>query len=457
MRVNEFKMNNKAFEILEILNKHGSAYLVGGCVRDIFLGIVPHDFDIVSNVSMDKIEELFSTHSIGKNKDFGILVVNYKGESFEISQCRVDGAYKNHRHPSEISIVDDVKLDVFRRDFSCNGLLMNSEETIIDYVGGLEDIKNKILRTIGNPYERFEEDALRLLRAIRFSNRFDFTIEENTYKALCENASKIQFIAKERIHQELIKMCSMGGKKFAKCIENMSECGLLKYIYPEVENLKNFPHSKIHHPESTDVFGHVIEALKCCESNKSEVLLSILFHDLGKQLTYVYNEEKQKHSYHGHDEKGIELIDQISKRFNWSNDLKQIVCYCCLNHMKFHTLYKMKKSKIIKLLFSEFFNYLYEVAKCDTFCRGYNLAIEEWTKNENKLNELKKEGITFEYFQELRKVINGEFIMKHRNIKTGKEVGYFLQKLLDFIIDHKLDFKNEKEIIKYLKGFMYNE
>lgn len=450
-------MNQKVLEILEILNKFGESFIVGGSVRDFCMGLNPSDFDICTNCPMEKIEELFECFDIGANKLFGILLVKYKGETFEIAQYRVDGVYNDFRRPSEISIVNDVKLDVLRRDFSFNGLLMDVNQKIVDYVGGIEDIKNKVLRTIGSPYERFEDDSLRLLRAIRFSNRFDFTIEENTYKALCENASKIQFIAKERIHQEVVKMCSMGGKNFAKCIEQMSECGLLKYIYPEVENLKNFPHSPKYHPEGSDVFKHIIEVLKCCESNKPEVLLSILFHDIGKQLSYTYNEEKQKHSYLGHDQKGLELIDQISKRYNWSNNLKEIVCYSCLNHMKFHTLHKMKKSKIIKLLFSEFFNYLYEVAKCDTFCRGYNLAIEEWTKNENKLNELKSEGITSEYFQELRKVINGEFIMKHRNIKTGKEVGYFLQKLLDFIIDHKLDFKNEKEIIKYLKGFMYNE
>lgn len=450
-------MNADVFEILKILNKNDQSVLVGGAVRDYFMGLDPKDYDFATKVSIPKIEEIFETYDIGKNKNFGVVCIKYKGNNYEICLFRGDSDYLDGRHPEKIQFVSTIEEDLLRRDFSCNSLAMDINGNIIDPFGGQEDIRNKILRTVQDPYKSFGDDYLRLLRAIRFSNRFDFTIEETTYKSLCENASKIQFIAKERVHQEVCKMASMGGKKFAKCIEQMSECGLLKYIYPEVENLKNFEHSLKFHPESKTVFGHVIEALKCCESNKPEVLLSILFHDLGKQLTYVYNEEKQKHSYHGHDEKGIELIDQISKRFNWSNDLKQIVCYCCLNHMKFHTLYKMKKSKIIKLLFSEFFNYLYEVAKCDTFCRGYNLAIEEWTKNENKLNELKSEGITSEYFQELRKVINGEFIMKHRNIKTGKEVGYFLQKLLDFIIDHKLNYKNEKEIIKYLKGFMYNE
>ena len=243
----------KAVEVLKILEEHGKAYIVGGAVRDIVLGKDFDDVDIATNVPMDKIEELFPTHDIGANKDFGVVVIEYKGENIEVAQFRSDGTYTDGRRPDKIEIVPDFKDDASRRDFTINSLGLDSDGNIIDYFDGMKDIKNKVLRTVGNPSDRFGEDYLRMLRAIRFSTRLGFKLDPETKKAIKNGSANINDIAGERIQKEIVKMAKQEGTKFADAIVELDETGLLDEILPEIVKLKEFKHNLKFHPEGAYV------------------------------------------------------------------------------------------------------------------------------------------------------------------------------------------------------------
>jgi len=241
-------MINSAKEILRKLSQYGEAYIVGGTVRDIILNKEIHDVDIATNVPINIIDSIFNTHDIGKNRDFGIVVVKYNNFNFEIANFRSDGEYTDGRRPNSIKIAKTFKEDAARRDFTINALAMDVNDNIIDFYNGKDDINNKILRTVGNPYERFNEDKLRLLRAVRFAARFDFSIEEETKKSIIHYSQWIRQVSSERIRDEIYKAAS-NSKIFARYIEILSEVDLLRQILPEVEILKEFEHSPDTHPE----------------------------------------------------------------------------------------------------------------------------------------------------------------------------------------------------------------
>jgi tRNA nucleotidyltransferase (CCA-adding enzyme) len=240
--VNDLPEMKAGVEILHKLEAMGGkAYIVGGAVRDIVLGAEePNDVDIATNVPMEKIEKIFKTHDIGKNKDFGIVVIRHGGFDFEIAQFRKDGNYTDGRRPDKIEIVMDFEDDASRRDLTINALGVDKDGNIIDYFDGVKDIKNKIIRTVGDAHKRFGEDFLRMIRVPRFASRFGFKIDPKTLKAIQDNAGHIKEVAFERIYQELFKMAKQSGSKFADAIINLKDTGLLKEILPEVFEMSEF-------------------------------------------------------------------------------------------------------------------------------------------------------------------------------------------------------------------------
>ena len=448
---------SKALKILRILSKRGDSYIVGGAVRDHLLGLIPNDIDICTNVPMETIESLFPTVEIGKNKDFGIVVIKFEDETFEIAQFRTEGSYSDGRRPDWVKFVPNIEADLSRRDFTINALALDKDLTLIDPFNGKQDLEERILRTVGTAHDRFSEDYLRMLRAVRFSQKYNLIMDLSVVDAIKIFAISISKIAKERIHQELWKMASFSGEEFANCIYIMNQLGLLKYIYPEISIMKNFEHNEIHHPEG-NVFNHTISALKSYSGNNPFINFSILFHDVGKPIAYEFKEGKG-HTYIGHDIKGYNLIQDIAKRMKWSNKLRDIVAYCARKHMLFHQFHQMKSAKIGNLLINENFDILYEVSKSDSFSRGFDLGELDWKKVNDRLDKLKNEGITKEKILYIRKQINGDYIMKIRNIKSPcEEVGYCLQKTWDYIINHNLDLvKDEKKIEKYIYSYTYSK
>lgn len=265
--VDRIPMLKKGVEIITRLEKEGGpdarAYIVGGAVRDIITGEKePDDIDIATNVSVDKIEQIFGkSHDIGKNKEFGIVIVTIDGEDFEVANFRSDGKYSDGRRPDSIKIEMDFKTDAGRRDFTINAMGVDKDGNIIDYFDGQKDIKNKVIRTVGDPDQRFGEDYIRMLRAVRFGSRLGFKISDETMEAIQKLAQNIspkqpgqeKGVAGERIYKEFKKMAEQEGPKFADALEMLDKSGMLQYILPEVAKLKEFKHSVEHHPEGSYV------------------------------------------------------------------------------------------------------------------------------------------------------------------------------------------------------------
>jgi len=440
----------KASEVVEILSKFGKAYIVGGAVRDIVLGKEPDDIDIATNVPMAKIESIFSTHDIGKNKDFGIVVIKYKDENFEIAQFRKDGTYTDGRRPDSIKIVPDFKDDAARRDFTINAMGIDSEGNIIDYFDGMKDIQNKVLRTVGNPSERFGEDYLRMLRAVRFSSRLGFKLDPETKDAIKKGSENINNIAAERIQKELVKMAEQEGSKFADAIVELDDSGLLDKILPEIVKLKEFKHNVKFHPEAPDVYGHVIAAIKANKVADPIVNLAILLHDVGKLKTHSVD-EKGDH-YLGHAEEAKELIDQIADRLKFDLKTKDAIMFATLNHMKMHDFLKLSNSNIIKMMDSPYWEVLKSTAEADTKARGELFDKEEWDEVVKKINKFSEGAANRKQIETIKKVVNGRGVMELRKIKGGPDVGKIIVDTVTWIHDEGIDINDIEKIKEHIMG-----
>jgi tRNA nucleotidyltransferase (CCA-adding enzyme) len=243
------------FKFMNEINKidpTSQTYIVGGAVRDIIMGYIPNDFDIATNVPCSIIDQKFETFDIGKNKDFGISVVIFEGETREVANFRKDGEYSDGRHPDSVEIVDSFEEDSARRDFTINAMGMTSDGTIIDHHNGMEDIKNKVIRCVGKAEKRIAEDYIRIMRAIRFAARYDFSIDSETVEAIKKFApDMMEKVSVERVWGEFVKMA--GGKNFYKAVEMMYDFGVMKYVFPQMSDMANFPHNPKHHPEGAKV------------------------------------------------------------------------------------------------------------------------------------------------------------------------------------------------------------
>jgi len=440
------KLLKSGVEVLDKLTKNNhEAYIVGGAVRDIILGHKPHDIDIATNMSLDKIEKIFPSHDIGKSKNFGIITIKHNNEDFEVANFRTDGEYTNGRSPDSVKIVLDFKTDASRRDLTINAMGIDKDGNIIDYFDGKKDIKNKLIRTVGNPNDRFKEDKLRMMRVARFSSKLGFGIDSKTTAAMSKHSKDITQISPERIRDELLKTAEYGGSKFADMIETLEKTGILKYILPEIVKMKEFKHAKEHHPEG-NVWKHTLNALRKSNLNSAVTNLSILLHDVGKIKTLSMKDNIPQ--YLKHAKEGIEIIDNISDRLKLTNEQRNAIKFSSLNHMKFHEIIKMSNSKIIKLLNDKNFNVLLDVAKADQQARDHLWNPEEWQKIITKINTV-RENMKPDEYEKVRKLINGKKIMDMLNLKPGKQVGEIINKSLEYALDNNI--KNADTIYKYIQ------
>ena len=339
---------NSAKQIATTLREAGFiCYFAGGCVRDQLLGNQPKDYDIATNATPDEVLTLFPrSDAIGAH--FGVILVKFKGEGFEVATFRKDGAYTDNRHPGSVSFSTPEE-DASRRDFTVNGMFEDPQSgEIIDFSGGKIDLISKTLRAIGNAQERFQEDALRLMRAIRFATRLDFTIEPATWEAICANAHLLESISVERIHAELdqILLCPNRGRG----LDLLVESGLIKYVLPEVLDLIGCEQPPQFHPEG-DVYVHTRMMLEMLEGKPTiELCLAVLLHDIGKPATYTYCPEEDRIRFSGHDQVGAEMAEVILRRLKYSNQIIDDVCAMVLNHMNFMNVRFMKKSKVKRFM-----------------------------------------------------------------------------------------------------------
>jgi len=453
--INRIPALKNGIEILKKLEKYGKAYIVGGAVRDIISGEKePDDIDISTNVPMEKIESMFDTHDIGANKDFGIVVIKYKSESYEIAQFRRDGTYTDGRRPDKIEVLASFKGDAERRDFTINAMAVDSKGNIIDYFDGTKDIKNKLLKTVGDPDKRFSEDYLRMLRAVRFSSRLGMDIDPDTASAIKRSSINIKKISPERISKELLKMAKQKGTKFADAIVQLDKVGLLQHILPEIYKMKEFEHEKEHHPEG-GVYDHTLSALRANDSDDYILNLAILFHDIGKVNTKTITPEGRI-QYLLHAREGADMIDDISARLKLTNNTRDAIKFSALNHMKIHELTKMSNNKIIKLMNDPHWDTLLAVGQMDAKARGELFKKAEWDAIKLKIDQITKryesDDKNIDALTNIRKVVNGDLVMKIKKItKPSKKVGDYISATVEWIVNNNIDVKNVKKIERFIK------
>jgi poly(A) polymerase len=353
---------NKAVEIIRTLRSRGyQAYLCGGCVRDLLLGREPADYDVATDATPDEVMRVFPrTWAVGAK--FGVVLVPVDGVPdtprddsssrqnpvIEVATFRSDGLYTDGRHPDEVRYTKRAEEDVRRRDFTINGLLLDplDNDRVLDFVGGREDLQNGIIRTIGDPYWRFQEDKLRLMRAVRFAARFGYKIEPATFAAIRELAPEIRVVSRERVRDELTKMLTEGRARQA--FELLDETRLLHEVLPEIEKMKGVQQPPQFHPEG-DVWIHTRLLLEMLPHPCPRTLAwGALLHDVGKPPTFRVAPDRIR--FDGHVEVGEAIGKEICQRLRMSNDDTDQIIALIANHMRFGDVPRMKESTLKRFM-----------------------------------------------------------------------------------------------------------
>jgi len=360
-------MKNEAVQIVRRLQGHGYvAYFAGGCVRDHILRKAPHDYDIATSATPAQVLALYPKgNPVGAH--FGVVLVRSGEHSFDVATFREDGIYHDGRHPAEVCY-SDPETDANRRDFTINGLFFDPvDDRVIDHVGGVTDLKNRMIRAIGDPRLRFREDYLRLLRAIRFATVLDFAIEQETWLAIRECAPLVLQIAPERLREELDKIWSHPRRLAG--FDLLVSCGLMEVLLPEIMVLQGCEQPPQWHPEG-DVFVHTRLMLSLLAADASlPLLLSVLLHDIANPATQTRDEDGRIR-FSGHAEQGAIMTESILKRFRYPNALIEEVVARVAGHMMFLELPKMRTAKLKRLLAAPHFEDDLELHRID--CLGSN-------------------------------------------------------------------------------------
>ena len=322
-------------DVLFILNKLREsgfeAYIVGGSVRDKLMGIEPHDYDITTSARPEEIKKVFQDYkTVLVGEDFGTVGILLNNTLYEVTTFRIDGAYINNRKPEKVTFSKNLTEDLKRRDFTLNAMAMDGDGNLYDPFHGQDDIKNKIIRAVGDPNERIREDALRMMRAIRFAERFGFFIEEELFDALSLNAGLLKKIAPERIFDEFSKMIT--GENPSHYLLLMEETGILDVIFPELKRTVGFVQFSPYHDKT--LFDHLICVMDNVKPDLS-LRLAALFHDISKVDTISIGEDGRGHFY-GHEVLGAEKVEEILKRYRLPNKIIDKVKILILDHMKVH-------------------------------------------------------------------------------------------------------------------------
>ena len=308
----KIELPQKVTMIIQNLQLHGyEAYAVGGCVRDSILARRPEDWDITTSARPDEIKKLFN-RTVDTGIEHGTVTVLIGKDGYEVTTYRIDGAYEDSRHPKEVRFTRSLKEDLRRRDFTINAMAYNDEVRLVDIFGGMQDLNHHLIRCVGDPKERFSEDALRILRAVRFSSQLNFPIESKTAEAVKELAPTLKNISAERIQAELVKLLV---SPHPERIRDAYELGITKVILPEWDNMEGVEQNTPHH--RYDVAEHTIHALKNVKRDKI-LRLTMLFHDMGKPEMKTTDEKGRDH-FKGHALVSEEIARKVMRRLKFDN------------------------------------------------------------------------------------------------------------------------------------------
>jgi poly(A) polymerase len=361
------------------------AYLVGGCVRDLLLGLEPKDYDVATDAQPERLLGLFpGAEQVGAH--FGVILVRDGAAQVEVATFRSDRCYQDGRHPVAVDFQTDPRQDVLRRDFTINALLLELETgRVLDYVGGQEDLRAKLIRTVGDPAQRFAEDRLRMLRAVRFAARLGFQVEAGTLEAIRRLHPLIASVAAERIRDELVRILTEGGAR--RGFELLDETGLLGDILPEVAAMKGVAQPPEFHPEG-DVWTHTLLMLEAMREPTPTLALGVLLHDVGKPPTRSFNSRIR---FDGHAEVGARMAVTILQRLRFSNETIRQVEALVAHHLRFKDVRHMRESTLRRFLRLERFDEHLELHRLDCLASHGNL--ENYFFVKEKLEALPAEAL----------------------------------------------------------------
>jgi poly(A) polymerase len=365
----------EATEVLVQLRNAGfQAYFVGGCVRDLVMGREPKDFDVATDALPEEVQRLFP-NSLMVGAQFGVVMVPGTEVPVEVATFRNDGIYDDGRHPRQVSYARTPQEDVKRRDFTINGLLFDPvQDQVLDYVGGERDIRERRIRAIGQAFARFQEDHLRMLRAVRFAARFGFSLDPSALSAIRDSAELIQNVSHERIRDEVLKILTEQSPR--RGFELLNETRLLQFILPEVKAMQGVAQPPQFHPEG-DVWTHTLMMLEGLRSRSATLALGTLLHDIGKPPTFSVRDRIR---FDGHVEVGAKMAEVICRRLRLSSQQTERVVALVQNHLRFKDLPQMRRSTQLRFLRMDGFEEHLELHRLDCLASHGNLSNYELAK-----------------------------------------------------------------------------
>ena len=438
-----FDLDDDVKFILEQLNKNGTGFLVGGAVRDKILNKDPGDYDFATDIGYSELKRIFADYSPKEmGAHFGILMINVNGKSYEIAKFRKETGVYNSRYPKEIKFVKTIEEDLARRDFTINSLAYSKQTGIVDLYGGRQDIRRKVIRFVGKPKLRIEEDALRILRAFRFVSKLGFNLDKKTSEAIYKKRKFLSKISKERIFDELSKI--LMGKYSKKAFIEMKKLRVLEIIIPEFRYTYNFNQNNPNHTD--DLFNHIIKVIHLCDYDLI-TRFAALFHDLGKINVKIIDAKGIFHFY-GHEKESALIAEEELRQLKASNDFTNSVKKIVRNHM---LIYQDVSDKTLKKLIIEMeeknLKRLFNLFYADLNSKGISRKKENEKILQNfwdKIENIKKQG-KIPQFNDLD--ITGIDLI---NLKfSNREIGEVKNKLYELVLGDEIE--NEKEVLlKYI-------
>ncbi len=436
------KMPKTIINMLTRLTEAGfEAYIVGGSVRDWLRTTEPKDWDITTNARPEKIVELFEDSKY--ENTFGTVIVPIRDadgkatDVVEITTYRSEQGYSDRRHPDTVTFEDKLENDLARRDFTINAMAMDAKENVVDIFGGEKDLKKKIIRTVGEPTDRFKEDALRMLRAVRFACQLHFEIESKTERAILKLAGSIKFIANERIRDELVKI--LASDKPSEGIMKLHELKLLQYILPELE--EGFGMAQNHH-HTHNVFDHNILSLKHCPNSAWQIRFAALLHDIGKARTKRIMQGAA--TFYNHEIVGAKMVEKIAKRLHLSNEDMSRIVNLVRNHMFYYNVDEVTAAsvrRLIRKVGEENLSDLIDLRIADRLGSGVAKAVPYKLRHlQYMMDKVRHDPVSVKMLK-----LNGDELMKELKIEPGPKIGALFDVLLSEVIEDPA--LNEREYL----------
>ena len=447
----KIKLPDDVQEIMSVIKEYGAtSYVVGGCVRDSILDREPHDWDICTPALACELLVEFEEKGykvIPTGLQHGTITVHLNGNNYEITTFRRDGEYSDGRHPDTVEFTSDLIYDLERRDFTINAMAYNSEEGLVDPYCGYEDIQDRRIRCVGNPDDRFQEDGLRILRALRFALQLNFFIDELTERSMLDNKELINNISIERINSEFVKMIDA---EYISSFVIYSYNRIISEFIPEIVPMVGFKQNNPYH--YFDVFAHSGKVLETCRLYNADLItkLAAFFHDIGKPHCYQDDENGIRH-FKGHGKVSADMTDVIMRRLKFDNDTREKVVQLVYYHDASFEVGKKYVRRWLNKMGVDQFKRLLVLRRADIMGQS-ELNRDERLQKLDSVNKCLEEVLAEKPAFSVKDLeIDGKDVMKYMLMDECPEVGYWLKHILNMVIDGQLQ-NNREDLIYYMIG-----